>query len=204
MKILIVYYSMYGHVLQLAEAVAEGAGSVEGAEVILRRVEEFVAVDRIIDGNEYAAQIREKQRAIPFCTLDDLKEADAVLFGSPTRFGNMAAQMKQLIDSMASLWLKGEMEGKPAGVFTSTASSHGGQETTLLTMMAPLLHLGMVVVGVPYSIPGMIHTEGRGGTPYGASTIAGARGELMPTTEDLEIARAQGRRVAEITGKLRG
>jgi len=204
MKILIVYYSMYGHVLQLAEAVAEGAGSVEGAEVILRRVEEFEAVDRIIDGNEYAAQIREKQRAIPFCTLDDLKEADAVLFGSPTRFGNMAAQMKQLIDSMASLWLKGEMEGKPAGVFTSTASSHGGQETTLLTMMAPLLHLGMVVVGVPYSIPGMIHTEGRGGTPYGASTIAGARGELMPTTEDLEIARAQGRRVAEITGKLRG
>jgi NAD(P)H dehydrogenase (quinone) len=204
MKILVVYYSMYGHVLQLAEAVAEGAGSVEGAEVILRRVEEFEAVDRIIDGNEYAAQIREKQRAIPFCTLDDLKEADAVLFGSPTRFGNMAAQMKQLIDSMASLWLKGEMEGKPAGVFTSTASSHGGQETTLLTMMAPLLHLGMVVVGVPYSIPGMIHTEGRGGTPYGASTIAGARGELMPTTEDLEIARAQGRRVAEITGKLRG
>lgn len=195
---------MYGHVLQLAEAVAEGAESVEGAEVILRRVEEFEAVDRIIDGNEYAAQIREKQRAIPFCTLDDLKEADAVLFGSPTRFGNMAAQMKQLIDSMASLWLKGEMEGKPAGVFTSTASSHGGQETTLLTMMAPLLHLGMVVVGVPYSIPGMIHTEGRGGTPYGASTIAGARGELMPTTEDLEIARAQGRRVAEITGKLRG
>lgn len=204
MKILVVYYSMYGHVLQLAEAVAEGAESVEGAEVILRRVEEFEAVDRIIDGNEYAAQIREKQRAIPFCTLDDLKEADAVLFGSPTRFGNMAAQMKQLIDSMASLWLKGEMEGKPAGVFTSTASSHGGQETTLLTMMAPLLHLGMVVVGVPYSIPGMIHTEGRGGTPYGASTIAGARGELMPTTEDLEIARAQGRRVAVITGKLRG
>lgn len=204
MKILVVYYSMYGHVLQLAESVAEGAESVEGAEVILRRVEEFEAVDRIIDGNEYAAQIREKQRAIPFCTLDDLKEADAVLFGSPTRFGNMAAQMKQLIDSMASLWLKGEMEGKPAGVFTSTASSHGGQETTLLTMMAPLLHLGMVVVGVPYSIPGMIHTEGRGGTPYGASTIAGARGELMPTTEDLEIARAQGRRVAEITGKLRG
>ncbi|NMC74352.1 MAG: NAD(P)H:quinone oxidoreductase [Geobacteraceae bacterium] len=203
MKILIVYYSMYGHVLQLAEAVAEGAASVEGAEVLLRRVEEFEAVDRIIDGNEYAAQIREKQKGIPVCTLHDLKEADAVLFGSPTRFGNMAAQMKQLIDSMASLWLKGEMEGKPAGVFTSTASCHGGQETTLLTMMTPLLHLGMVIVGVPYSIPGMIHTEGRGGTPYGASTIAGARGELMPAAEDLEIARAQGRRVAEIAGKLR-
>lgn len=204
MKVLIVYYSMYGHVLQLAQEVAAGAGSVEDVEVVLRRVEEFDAVDRKIDGNEFAAQIREKQREIPCCSLDDLREADAVLFGSPTRFGNMAAQMKQLIDSMASLWLKGEMEGKPAGVFTSTASSHGGQETTLFTMMAPLLHLGMVVVGVPYSIPGMIHTEGRGGTPYGASTIAGARGELMPTTEDLEIARAQGRRVAEITGKLRG
>jgi len=203
MKVLIVYYSMYGHVLQLAQEVAAGAGSVEDVEVVLRRVEEFQAVDRIIDGNEFAAQIREKQREIPFCTLDDLREADAVLFGSPTRFGNMAAQMKQLIDSMVSLWLKGEMEGKPVGVFTSTASSHGGQETTLLTMMAPLLHLGMIIVGVPYSVPGMIHTEGRGGTPYGASTIAGARGELMPAAEDLEIARAQGRRVAEIARKLK-
>jgi NAD(P)H dehydrogenase (quinone) len=204
MKVLIVYYSMYGHVLQLAQEVAAGAGSVEDVEVVVRRVEEFEAVDKIIDGNEYAAQIREKQREIPFCTLDDLREADAVLFGSPTRFGNMAAQMKQLIDSMVSIWLKGEMEGKPAGVFTSTASSHGGQETTLLTMMAPLLHLGMIIVGVPYSVPGMIHTEGRGGTPYGASTIAGARGELMPAAEDLGIARAQGRRVAEIARKLRG
>lgn len=204
MKVLIVYYSMYGHVLQLAQEVAAGAGSVEDVEVVLRRVEEFQSVDRIIDGNEFAAQMREKQREIPFCTLDDLREADAVLFGSPTRFGNMAAQMKQLIDSMVSIWLKGEMEGKPVGVFTSTASSHGGQETTLLTMMAPLLHLGMIIVGVPYSVPGMIHTEGRGGTPYGASTIAGARGELMPAAEDLEIARAQGRRVAEIARKLRG
>jgi NAD(P)H dehydrogenase (quinone) len=204
MKVLIVYYSMYGHVMQLAQEVAAGAGSVEDVEVVVRRVEEFEAVDKIIDGNEFAAQIREKQREIPFCTLDDLRKADAVLFGSPTRFGNMAAQMKQLIDSMAALWLKGEMEGKPVGVFTSTASSHGGQETTLLTMMAPLLHLGMIIVGVPYSVPGMIHTEGRGGTPYGASTIAGARGELMPTVEDLEIARAQGRRVSEIARKLKG
>lgn len=203
MKILVVYYSMYGHVLQLARAVAEGAASVDGAEVILRRVEEFEAVDRVIDGNEFARQIREKQCETPVCTLDDLREADAILFGTPTRYGNMTAQMKQLIDSTASLWLKGELEGKPAGVFTSTASSHGGQETTLLTMMAPLIHLGMIIVGVPYSTPGMIHTEGRGGTPYGATTIAGPRGELMPTEEDLEIARAQGKRVAEITRKLR-
>ncbi len=204
MKILIVYYSMYGHVLQLARAAAEGVDAVDGMEAVLRRVEEFEAVDRVIDGNEYASQIREKQREIPICTLDDLREADGILFGSPTRYGNMAAQMKQLIDSTATLWLKGELEGKPAGVFTSTASTHGGQETTLLTMMAPLLHLGMIIVGVPYSVPGMLHTEGRGGTPYGASTVAGSRGELMPTVEDLEIARAQGKRVAELVKKLRG
>jgi NAD(P)H dehydrogenase (quinone) len=116
----------------------------------------------------------------------------------------MAAQMKQLIDSTAPLWLKGELEGKPAGVFTATASTHGGQETTLLTMMAPLLHLGMIIVGVPYSTPGMLHSEARGGTPYGASTIAGSRGQLEPTQEDLEIARALGRRVAETARKLRG
>jgi NAD(P)H dehydrogenase (quinone) len=132
------------------------------------------------------------------------READGVIFGSPTRYGNMAAQMKQLIDSTGSLWLKGEMEGKPAGVFTSTASTHGGQETTLLTMMVPLLHLGMIIVGVPYSAEGMIHTEARGGTPYGATTISGPQGELKPTPEDLVIARALGQRVAAVTQKLRG
>jgi len=204
MKILVVYYSMYGHTFQLAKAIAEGAGSVQEAEVILRRTLEFEAVDKIINENEYARQVREQQEDIPICTLDDLREADGILFGTPTRYGNMTAQMKQLFDSTASLWLKGEMEGKPAGLFVSTASTHGGQETTALTMMAPLLHLGMIVVGVPYSAPGMIHTEGRGGTPYAASTIAGPEGELQPTPEDLEIARALGRRVAEVTRKLRG
>jgi NAD(P)H dehydrogenase (quinone) len=136
--------------------------------------------------------------------LDDLREADGVIFGSPTCYGNMTAQMKQLIDSTGTLWLKGEMEGKPAGVFTSTATTHGGQETTLLTMMVPLLHLGMLIVGVPYSVEGMIHTQARGGTPYGASIIAGPQGELEPTPEDLNIARALGRRVAEVTQKVRG
>ncbi len=204
MKILIVYYSMYGHILQLARAVAEGARSLEGAEVILRRVQEFEGVDKEIDKYEHARSIREQQKDIPICTLDDLREADGVIFGTPTRYGNMIAQMKQLIDSTASLWLKGEMEGKPAGVFTSTATTHGGQETTLLTMMVPLLHLGMIVVGVPYSIPEMIHTEARGGTPYGATTIAGSKNELQPKPEDLNIARALGRRVAETTAKLRG
>ena len=202
MKILIVYYSMYGHTLQLARAVAEGVRSLEGADVMLRRVQEFEVVDKVIDENEFARQVREQQKDIPVCTLDDLREADGVIFGSPTRYGNMTAQMKQLIDSTASLWLKGEMEGKPAGVFTSTASTHGGQETTLLTMMIPVLHLGMIVVGVPYSTPGMTHTEARGGTPYGATTIAGPKGELQPTPEDLEIARTLGRRVAKTTAKL--
>ncbi len=204
MKILIVYYSMYGHALQMAKAVAEGASSIPQAEVMLRRVQEFPEVDKIIDQNEFASQVREQQKDIPVCTVDDLREADAVILGSPTRYGNMCAQMKQLIDSTAQLWLKGEMEGKPTAVFTSTASTHGGgQETTLLTMMVPLLHLGMLIVGIPYSVPGMIHTQARGGTPYGATTIAGGQGELQPTSEDLEICKALGRRVAEVAAKVR-
>lgn len=204
MRLLVVYYSMYGHTLQMAQAVAEGARQVAGVEVVVRRVQEFDAVNQIIDNNEAARQVREQQQQIPVCTVDDLKAADGVVFGSPTRYGNMTAQMKQLFDSTASLWLNGDMEGKPAGVFTSTASTHGGQETTLLTMMVPLLHLGMLVVGVPYSVEGMIHTEARGGTPYGPSTIAGGQGELEPKPEDLAIARALGQRVAEVTTKVRG
>ena len=204
MKLLVVYYSLYGHVLQLARAVEAGAKSVSGVEVILRRVAEFEEVIRKTADNQHLVNVREQQANIPVCTLDDLREADGVIFGSPTRYGNMTAQMKQLIDSTASLWLKGEMEGKPAGVFTSTATTHGGQETTLLTMMVPLVHLGMVIVGVPYSAEGMIHTEARGGTPYGATTIAGARGELQPSKEDLAIASVLGQRVATITKKLRG
>ena len=204
MKLLVVYYSMYGHVLQLARVVEEGAKSVAGVEVILRRVAEFDEVIRKTADNQHLVNVREQQANIPVCTVDDLREADGVIFGSPTRYGNMTAQMKQLIDSTASLWLKGEMEGKPAGVFTSTATTHGGQETTLLTMMVPLVHLGMVIVGVPYSVEGMIHTEARGGTPYGATTIAGTRGELQPSKEDLAIARVLGQRVATITKKLRG
>jgi NAD(P)H dehydrogenase (quinone) len=204
MKILVVYYTMYGHTLTLAQAVAEGASKVSGAEVMLRRVQEFDVVDKMIDQNEAARQVRDQQSQIPICTVDDLKEADGVILGSPTRYGNMTAQMKQLIDSTSSLWLNGEMEGKPAGVFTSTASTHGGQETTLLTMMVPLLHLGMIIVGLPYSLPGMIHTEARGGTPYGASAIVGGQGELQPKPEDLEIASALGQRVAKVTVQLRG
>jgi NAD(P)H dehydrogenase (quinone) len=204
MKILVTYYSLYGHMMEMAHAVAEGAREVSGTDVQLRRIQEFDAVEKMIDGNDYMRQVRDRQRHIPVCTLDDLREADGFLFGSPTRFGNMTAQMKQLFDSAGTLWLKGELEGKPAGVFTSTASTHGGQETTLLSMMIPLLHLGMIIVGVPYSYQGMIHTDARGGTPYGASTIAGAMGELRPKPEDLDLARLQGHRVAMITAKIRG
>lgn len=203
MKVLIVYYSLYGHTYQLARAVERGVKSVAGAEAVLRRVAEFEAVEKATAESAHASGLRKETESIPVCTLDDLRAADGLVLGSPTRYGNMAAQVKQLIDSTAGLWLKGEMEGKPAGVFTSTASTHGGQETTLISMMIPLLHLGMLIVGLPYSLPGMIHTEGRGGTPYGASTVAGAKGELAPRAEDLQLAEALGKRVAEITLKVR-
>jgi NAD(P)H dehydrogenase (quinone) len=204
MKVLVVYHSLYGHVQAMAKAVHEGAQEVAGVEVVLRRVREFPEyVQHIEQERGYSYQVYQSQVAVPECTLDDLRTADGVLFGSPTRYGNMTAQMKALIDSTAQLWLTGAMEGKPAGLFTSTATTHGGQETTLLTMMVPLLHLGMLIVGVPYSIPEMIHTEARGGTPYGASTIAGPQGELQPTAGDLAIGRALGKRVAEITLAVR-
>jgi len=202
MKILIAYYSLYGHTLQMAQAVKEGVASVADAEPVLRRIQEFPDVEKEIEKSKHAKPVWDRQKDIPVCTLDDLKEAKGVIFGTPTRYGNMIAQMKRFIDTTAQLWLAGALEGKPAGIFTSTASTHGGQETTAFTMMAPLLHLGMLIVGVPYSTPGMLHTEGRGGTPYGASTVAGPTNELMPTPEDLNIARALGKRVAEIAIRL--
>jgi len=157
MKVLVVYYSLYGHVLQLAQSVLAGVESVAGVEPVLRRVQEFPEVERDMANHPHALAVWERQKVIPVCTLEDLKEADGIVFGTPTRYGNMIAQMKRLFDSTAELWLAGIFEGKPAGVFTATASTHGGQETTCYTMMAPLLHLGMIIVGVPYSTPGMLH-----------------------------------------------
>ena len=203
MKILVVYYSMYGHVLQLAQAVAAGARSVPGAEVVLRRVEDLPFNQAKLQESQHAQATLELQKDTPIVTLEDLKTADGILFGTPTRFGNMTSQMKALFDQLVELWLQGTLEGKPAGIFTSTATTHGGQETTGFTMMAPLLHLGMLIVGVPYSTPGMLHTDGRGGTPYAATTVAGGRNELTPAPEDLEIAKALGARVARIAGKLK-
>ena len=203
MKILIAYYSMYGHTLQLARAVERGAASAGDVEVVFRRIQEFPDVEKEIGKNKYSKQVWDQQKDVPVCTLDDLRGADGVIFGTPTRYGNMTAQMKRFIDSTVQLWLEGALEGKPAGLFTSTSTTHGGQETTLLTMMVPLLHMGMLIVGVPYSTPGMLHTQGRGGTPYGASTVAGPHNDLQPSPEDLTIAEALGRRVAEIAKKLK-
>lgn len=204
MKILVVYYSMYGHVLKMARAAAAGAGEVAGAEVIMRRVQDLESNLPKLQGSKHAQAVLAEHRDTPIATLEDLKNADGVIFGTPTRFGNMCAQMKQYFDGALELWLSGALEGKPAGLVVSTATTHGGQETTCLTMMAPLLHLGFIIVGVPYSTPGMLHTEGRGGTPYGATTVAGGRNELNPAPEDLEIAKALGRRVADIAKKLKG
>jgi len=204
MQILVVYYSMYGHVLKLARAAAEGAQEVAGAEVVLRRVQELESNLPKLQASPHAREVLRQQEHIPIATQEDLKAADGAVFGTPTRFGNMCAQMKQFLDGAAELWAQGAMEGKPAGILVSTATTHGGQETTCFTMMAPLLHLGMIIVGVPYSTPGMLHTEGRGGTPYGATTVAGGQNDLEPAPQDLEIARALGRRLAQVAGKLRG
>jgi NAD(P)H dehydrogenase (quinone) len=204
MKILVVYYSMYGHVLKLARAAAAGAQTVAGAEVLLRRVQELDSNLAKLQGSKHAQAVLAQQQDIPIATMDDLRAADGVIFGTPTRFGNMCAQMKQYFDGAVDLWAQGALEGKPAGVMVSTATTHGGQETTCLTMMAPLLHLGFIIVGVPYSTPGMLHTEGRGGTPYGATTVAGGKNDLEPAPEDLVIASALGRRVADVAKKLRG
>jgi NAD(P)H dehydrogenase (quinone) len=203
MKILVVYYSMYGHILKMVRAAAEGAQSVAGTEVILRRVPDLEYNLPKLQGSKHAQDVLAQQKDIPLATMADLQNADGVIFGTPTRFGNMCAQMKQYFDQAVELWLSGALEGKPAGLVVSTATTHGGQETTAFTMMAPLLHLGFIIVGVPYSTPGMLHTEGRGGTPYAATTVAGRGNELNPAPEDLEIAKALGHRVADITKKLK-
>jgi len=201
-KILVVYYSLFGHTYKMAQAVVDGIKSIAGGEAVLRRADDFDVVKKFINGDKTARDVLNQQKDIPVCTPDDFRAADGFIFGSPTRFGNMCAQMKQIFDSCSPLWQEGVFEGKPAGVFTSTGSTHGGQETTLLTMMVPILHLGMIIVGVPYSTAGMLHAEARGGTPYGPSTIAGSKGELYPVAQDLDIARFLGRRVAQIAEKL--
>lgn len=201
-KILVTYYSTYGHVYTLARAIAEGAQSVADTEVRIARVPELIP-EEIIQQNESMVQGREMQRDVPFATLDDLEWADGVAFGSPTRYGNMASQMKNYIDQAGPLWARGVMEGKPGTCFTSTSTMHGGQESTLITMWIPLIHLGMLVLGVPYSV-GELFTTDRGGGQYGATTVAGPTGGNTPNATELAIAHAQGKRLAEFAKKLRG
>ena len=200
MKISVVYYSMYGNTFKLAQAVAEGAREIEGAEVSVKQVAELMSKE-IYEKIPQAMKAKKMQKDIPIATMEDLIEADAVLFGSPTRFGNMCAQLRQYLDMTGPLWVKGQLVGKPAGVFCSTSTVHGGQETTLISMMFGLLHHGMIIVGIPYSEKGLFATGG--GSPYGASSISGPRAETSPTEDDLKLAKALGRRVAEITKKLK-
>ncbi|RIK84626.1 MAG: NAD(P)H:quinone oxidoreductase [Planctomycetota bacterium] len=203
MKIQVVFYSMYGHIYTMAEAVAAGARQVAGADVALFQVAELVP-DAALQKSG-AAAARQKFADVPFATPSQLADADAIIFGTPTRFGNMAAQMRNFLDQTGGLWAKGALVGKVGSVFTSTGTQHGGQETTITSFHTTLLHLGMVIVGVPYSCPGLTNmNEITGGTPYGASTLAGADGSRQPSENELEIARFQGRHVAEITRKLVG
>ena len=200
-RIHVIFYSMYGHVHQLAEAIADGARQVGGSEVTLFQVAELVP-DAVLEKSG-AKQARAAFAPVPVATVDDLAAADAIVFGTPTRFGNMAAQMRNFLDQTGGLWAKGALIGKVGSVFVSTATQHGGQETTITSFHHTLIHHGMVIVGVPYSCTGLtVLDQVSGGTPYGASTLAGSDGKRQPSANELDIARFQGRHVAEITAKL--
>ena len=201
MKVLVVFYSLYGHVKTMAEAVAEGAAAAGGVDVDLRRVAETLPADVIEKMGAVDAQ--KGMEGIPLCTVEELGGADAVIFGTPTRFGNMCGQMRQFLDATGQLWLQGALVGKVGSVFTSSATQHGGQETTITSFHTTLLHQGMVIVGLPYSFQGQMGIdEITGCSPYGASTIAGGKGERMPSANELDGARFQGKHVAEIARKL--
>ena len=203
MKVLIVYYSTYGHVHHMAEAIAEGAKEIDGAEVVMRRVPETLPKEVLEKMGAVDAQ--KAFEHIPVCTVEELASADAVIFGTPTRFGNMCGQMRQFLDGTGQLWAQGDLVGKVGSVFTSTATQHGGQESTILSFHVTLLHHGFVVVGLPYSFQGQMRIdEITGGSPYGASTIAGGSGERMPSENELDGARFQGKHVASIAAKLAG
>ena len=203
MKVLIVYYSTYGHVHNMAAAIAEGAKAVDGAEVVMRRVPETLPPDVLEKMGAVDAQ--KAMAHVPVCTVEELASADAVIFGTPTRFGNMCGQMRQFLDATGQLWAKGTLVGKVGSVFTSTATQHGGQESTILSFHITLLHHGFVIVGLPYAFQGQMRIdEVTGGSPYGASTIAGGSGERMPSENELDGARFQGKHVASIAAKLAG
>lgn len=195
-KVLVLYYSTYGHIEQMARAIAEGACSVEGAEVAVKRVPEIVAEEVA-----RASHFKLDQEA-PVATPAELAEYDAILFGTPTRFGNMASQMRSFLDQTGQLWVQGGLVGKVGSVFTSTATG-GGNETTITTFWPYLAHQGMIIVGLPYTSQGLLNiSEVHGGSPYGAATIAGQDGSRQPTELELQLAREQGRHVADIARRL--
>jgi len=202
MNVLIVYYSLYGHIATMAQAMAEGVQQVPGMTATLRRVPETLPAEVIAKMG--ATEAQQAQSQVPICALEELEAADAIVFGTPTRFGNMCGQMRQFLDATGSLWMRGGLVGKPGGVFCSTATQHGGQETTLMASIQTLLHHGMVVVGLPYAFAGQMRLdEVTGGSPYGATTIAGGDGSRRPSENELDGARFQGRHIAGITLKLR-
>jgi len=202
-NVLVIFYSMYGHVHRMAEAVAAGAREVAGVEVTLLQVPELVP-DEILEKSG-AKAARKAFAQVPLARVEQLPDADAIIFGTPTRFGNMAAQMRNFLDQTGGLWARGALVGKVGSVFTSTASQHGGQETTITSFHTTLLHHGMIIVGVPYTAAGLDNMqEITGGTPYGASTLTRSDGSRQPSENELEIARFQGRHVAAIAKRLKG
>ena len=201
MKVIIPFYSLYGHIYKMAKAIAEGVEQVKGVKAELRRVPETLP-DEVLE-KMGALESQKAFADIPVCTVDELGQADAIIFGTPTRFGNMCGQMRQFLDATGGLWLSGALVGKVGSVFTSSNTQHGGQETTITSFHLTLFHHGMVVVGLPYAFQGQMRMdEITGGTPYGASTIAGSGGERQPSDNELDAARFQGSHVAAIAQKL--
>jgi NAD(P)H dehydrogenase (quinone) len=195
-KVLVLYYSMYGHIETMAKAVADGARCVDDTEVTIKRVPELVPEDV---ARKSGAKIGQ---AAQIATVDELPDYDAIIFGTPTRFGNMCAQMRNFLDRTGQLWLNGSLIGKVGSVFTSTATQHGGQETTITSFHSTLLHHGMIIVGVPYSCQEIMNmSEITGGSPYGAGTLAGSDGSRQPSENELKIARFQGTHVAKVAKK---
>jgi NAD(P)H dehydrogenase (quinone) len=200
-KVQVVFYSMYGHIYKMAEAIAEGARGVDGVTVSLLQVPELVP-DKALEESG-AKQARQAFAQVPVAKTADLADADGIIFGTPTRFGNMCAQMRNFMDQTGGLWMKGALVGKVGSVFASTATQHGGQETTITSFHSTLLHHGMIIVGVPYAEARLMNMkEITGGTPYGATTLADTNGSRQPTANELEIARFQGKHVASITKRL--
>lgn len=200
MKILVIYYSMFGNTFQLANHIAEGAKTVKGADVVVKQVPELLP-ESVILSNEQIKAAKEKQKDIPVASPQEIADYDAIIWGSPTRYGNFSSQMRNFMDQTGALWAAGKLENKISGVFTSTASLHAGQETTLTSAMIPLFHMGMIVAGVPFSVPELNSTK-TGGTPYGPTHIAGHNSDNPLSSDEIAIAKAFGKRIAEITRKM--